>query len=62
MYPSYWTESYESFKKTKEMMCFQINYMMDNYEAIRVKLDSYNERQMPRFFGFENAIEVLFNG
>jgi glycosyltransferase involved in cell wall biosynthesis len=61
LYPSYWTESYESFKETKEMMCFQINYMMDNYDDILVKLDLYNERQMPKFFGFDNAIGVLFN-
>ena len=62
LYPSYWTESYESFKETKEMMCFQINYMMDNYDRIRERLDSYNDIQAPKFFACNDLIEVLFNG
>jgi len=62
MYPSVWTENYKKYEENKEMMCYHIKYLMDNYDDMLLKLDTYNANQLPEFFSFDNAIEVLFNG
>ena len=62
LYPSAWTESFEKYDETRTMMCYHINYLMDNYDQMLLKLDAYKDTQVPKFFAADNLIETLFNG
>lgn len=61
LYPSRWTESYADYEQYKKSMIACIKSLMDNYEANLASLKSYNKNRIPQFFGFDEAIEVIFN-
>ena len=62
LYPDEWTSSYDQFDANRKNMVDRIEDMMLNYDAARVHLYDYNQNQIPKFFGFDAAIEVIFNG
>lgn len=59
MYPSVWTKNFESYEENKAMMCYHINYLLDNYDDMRERLTSFNEIQVPKFFAADNLIYNL---
>jgi len=62
LYPDEWTKNYDKFDENRRFMVDRIEDMMENYDAARVHLYDYNQNQIPKFFGFDAAIEVIFSG
>ncbi len=63
LYPSEWTSDFDSFDKNRYSIVTQIDFNMRNYLTLAQSLEDYNTRQVPKFFGFDNAIEkIIGNG
>ena len=60
-YPSAWTLSYDRYIENKDVLVQSIEHMIEYYDNYIDALDQYNRMQIPKFFGFDNAIEVLFD-
>lgn len=60
LYPAEWTASFKKYQEHKTSLIDRISYMMVNYESQSYSLDHYNKHQVPKFFGFDEAIKVLF--
>ena len=60
LYPDEWTRNYNAFDANRKNMVDRIKDMIENYDAAREHLYDYNQNQIPKFFGFDAAIEVIF--
>lgn len=60
LYPAEWTASFKKYEENKTSLIDRISYMMVNYKSQSNSLDHYNKHQVPKFFGFDEAIKVLF--
>ena len=60
LYPSEWTKNYESYEANKQFLIDRIEDMMMHYDTARLHLYDYNQNQIPKFFGFDAAIDVIF--
>ena len=62
LYPSIWTRDLESYEKNKAMMCYHINYLLDNYNKMQAKLNNFNQTQVPKFFAADNLLYKVLGG
>jgi len=62
LYPDKWTKDFAWYDSHKTDMIEHVKETMENYEQYRADLDEFNANQVPKFFAFDNAIEVIFNG
>ena len=60
VYPVEWTKNFAAYEENKISMKDRISYMIVNYKGLRSELDHFNKYNVPRYFGFDNAIKVLF--
>lgn len=60
LYPHTWTKDWGWYQTHKNVMIDHIKGMIDSYDSLRETLDEFNEKQIPKYFGFDEAIKVLF--
>lgn len=60
LYPKAWTKDWGWYQTHRNTMANHIRRMMNNYDSLRKDLNEFNTKQVPKYFGFDNAIKVLF--
>ena len=62
MYPESWTKSFDWYDTHKNSMIEHVIGVIDSYKYLRADLEQFNKKQVPKYFAFDNAITVLFDG
>lgn len=59
LYPSEWTEDWNSYISNKQKIIDRIIYMMENYDTLGSKLKEYVSNTYPKYFNCDNLIKTI---
>jgi len=62
LYPSNWTKDFSWYDSHKTDMIEHVKDTMEGYELYKQDLNDFNKNQVPKYFHFDNAVEVIFSG
>lgn len=59
LYPSNWTENWNSYVANRERIINQITHIMENYEQYKKKVSYYVDNEYSKYFSFDRFIQVV---
>lgn len=60
LYPSEWTESFNSYKKNKISIIKELQTLMEKFVIFEEDIEKYNMARLPKYFSFDVGLKTIF--